>query len=133
MYWMFNNWKRILSLIWISSYINVSNDSKHLVTFKSQEYAIRKRIGIKEIQQQFIGDVIEAGQLNMEKAEWLLKQHREQQEEIHRKYDDEISRQRMNLEEKLARRRALALASVRNSIVMLFIFFFLSLHFMCCC
>ncbi|RUS90472.1 hypothetical protein EGW08_001740, partial [Elysia chlorotica] len=76
-----------------------------------KEYAIRKRIGIKEIQQHFIGSVIDAGQLNMEKSEWLVKQHREQQDEIHRKYDEEISRQRMNLEEKLARRRALALAS----------------------
>ncbi|GFS14925.1 limbin, partial [Elysia marginata] len=76
-----------------------------------KEYAIRKRIGIKEIQQQYMEDVIDAGQLNMEKSEWLMKQHRQQQEEIHRKYDDEISRQRMNLDEKLARRRALALAS----------------------
>ena len=81
---------------------------------KWQEYAIRKRIGIKEIQQQFVGGVIDTAQLNMEKSEWLIKQHREQQDEIHRKYDEEISRQRMNLEEKLARRRALALASVRS-------------------
>ncbi|KAI8789816.1 trichohyalin, partial [Biomphalaria glabrata] len=76
-----------------------------------KEYSVRKRIGIKEIQQQFINDVIKDGDMTSTKAEWLLKQHRQQQDEIAHKYDDEISRQRMILEEKLAKRRTLAHAS----------------------
>ena len=81
-----------------------------LICFK--EYAIRKRMGIKELQSHYIEDVVNEGELNAQKAEWLIKQHKEQQEAIHAMYDDEISRQRMNLEEKLARRKALAQASV---------------------
>ncbi|KAK7010029.1 trichohyalin [Biomphalaria glabrata] len=76
-----------------------------------KEYSVRKRIGIKEIQQQFINDVIKDGDMTSTKAEWLLKQHRQQQDEIAHKFDDEISRQRMILEEKLAKRRTLAHAS----------------------
>ncbi|XP_005098587.1 myosin-9 isoform X2 [Aplysia californica] len=76
-----------------------------------KEFAIRKRMNIKELQSYYMDDVVKEGDLNAQKAEWLIKQHKEQQEEIHRMYDDEISRQRMNLEEKLARRKALAQAS----------------------
>ncbi|GFO40994.1 limbin, partial [Plakobranchus ocellatus] len=76
-----------------------------------KEYAMQKRTGIKEIQQHFISDAVEMGSLNVEKSEWLMKQHKELQEEIHKKYDNEISLQRMVLEEKLTRRRALALKS----------------------
>ncbi len=41
-----------------------------------------------------------------EQAEWLMKEHFKNQGAIERLYDDEISRQRATLEEKLARRRA---------------------------
>ncbi len=47
-----------------------------------------------------------------EQAEWLMKEHFKNQTAIAKIYDDEISRQRMTLEEKLARRRALAEANV---------------------
>lgn len=57
-------------------------------------------------------EVINQGQLHAEQADWLIKEHKRQQEAVHRMYDEEISRQRMVLEEKLARRRALAQASV---------------------
>ena len=77
-----------------------------------QEFAIRKRMGIKELQQGLMSEVITQGQLNAEQADWLIKEHKKQQEGVHRMYDEEISRQRMVLEEKLARRRALAQASV---------------------
>ncbi|XP_076436466.1 limbin-like [Babylonia areolata] len=76
-----------------------------------KEFAIRKRMGIKEQQQSMLGEVVSKGQLQAEQAEWLMKEHRRQQEAVHRMYDEEISRQRMVLEEKLARRRALATAS----------------------
>lgn len=83
--------------------------------FLLQEFAIRKRMGIKELQQKMITDVITNGKLNEEQAEWLMKEHKKQQEAVHRMYDEEISRQRMSLEEKLARRIALAQASVSYS------------------
>ena len=77
-----------------------------------QEFAIRKRMGIKELQQGMMSEVITQGQLHAEQADWLMKEHKKQQDSVHRMYDEEISRQRMVLEEKLARRRALAQASV---------------------
>ncbi|XP_059163330.1 trichohyalin-like [Physella acuta] len=76
-----------------------------------KEYSTRKRVGIKELQQQFVNEVISSEVLPSEKADWLIKEHKRQQEEIAKKYDDEISLQRMLLEEKLAKRRALAQAS----------------------
>lgn len=69
-------------------------------------------MGITELQQQFVNEVISSEDLPSEKAAWLIKEHKRQQEEIAKKYDDEISLQRMLLEEKLAKRRALAQASV---------------------
>ena len=59
-----------------------------------------------------MSEVISQGQLQAEQADWLIKEHKKQQDAVHRMYDEEISRQRMVLEEKLARRRALAQASV---------------------
>ena len=47
------------------------------------------------------------GNFSMEQAEWLLKEHARQQEYLASLYDDEISRQRMLLNEKIARRKAL--------------------------
>ena len=69
-------------------------------------------MGIKELQQGMMSEAISQGRLQTEQAEWLMKEHKKQQEAVHRMYDEEISRQRMMLEEKLARRRALAQASV---------------------
>ena len=89
--------------------------NKNTVLF--QEYAIHKRMGIKELQQSLMSEVIGQGKLRAEQADWLLKEHKKQQEAVHRMYDEEISRQRMVLEEKLARRRALAQASVSDLIV----------------
>ncbi|KAH9510198.1 hypothetical protein Btru_043739 [Bulinus truncatus] len=73
-----------------------------------KEYSVKKRIGIKDIQQLFINDAINDAEMTSSKADWLLKQHRLQQDEIASKFDDEISMQRMILEEKLAKRQALA-------------------------
>ncbi|XP_046570165.1 LOW QUALITY PROTEIN: limbin-like [Haliotis rubra] len=76
-----------------------------------KEFAIRKRMGIKEEQQHFLNNTCGTGKLTAQQADWLLKEHTKQQERLQRMYDEEISRQRMLLEEKLARRRALAHAS----------------------
>ncbi|XP_064601253.1 LOW QUALITY PROTEIN: uncharacterized protein LOC135467409 [Liolophura sinensis] len=76
-----------------------------------KEYAVRKRMGLKELQQQLINETVSQGKLNEQQADWLIKEHQKVQAAIDKMYDDEISRQRMSLEEKLARRRALAHAS----------------------
>ncbi|XP_025094729.1 calponin homology domain-containing protein DDB_G0272472-like isoform X2 [Pomacea canaliculata] len=76
-----------------------------------KEQAIGKRMGIKELLQGLIQDTVSQGHLQEEQADWLVKEHKKQQEAVHRMYDEEISRQRMVLEEKLARRRALAKAA----------------------
>ena len=69
-------------------------------------------MGIKELQQGLLGDVKDEGKLTSEQAEWLMKQYLTDQAAVEKLYDDEISRQRMILEEKLARRRALAQKTV---------------------
>ncbi|KAK6186320.1 hypothetical protein SNE40_008379 [Patella caerulea] len=76
-----------------------------------KEFGIRKRLGIKEVQQKIISDVVKNGGLMQKQADWLIKEHKRQQDEIQKMYDEEISRQRMILEEKLTRRRGLAQAS----------------------
>ena len=45
-------------------------------------------------------------------VKWLLAEHTKTQKALESMYDEEISRQRMNLEERLARRKALAQAAV---------------------
>lgn len=87
---------------------------------KQQEFAVQKSVDVRAVQQQFIDDVIKMGELSAGKAEWLTKEHKHQQEEVQHLYDDEIAQQRMNLEEKYTRRRALALDSVRASNLLFF-------------
>ncbi|KAK2151621.1 hypothetical protein LSH36_356g01032 [Paralvinella palmiformis] len=72
-----------------------------------KELAIRKRMGIKSLQQELLNDIKNQGQLTSEQADWLMKEHFKNQSAIEHTYDDEISRQRMMLEEKLALRRSL--------------------------
>lgn len=75
---------------------------------------MRKRLGIKQAQQEYLDDVIKEGKLPVgEQVDWLIKEHMKNQGTIEKLYDDEVSRQRMVLEEKLAKRRALAALSVR--------------------
>ncbi|XP_053407084.1 trichohyalin-like isoform X2 [Mercenaria mercenaria] len=73
-----------------------------------KEFAIRSRMGIKELQIQALNDVKEQGKLSDPQMKWLLAEHQKNQKSLESMYDEEISRQRMNLEEKLARRKALA-------------------------
>ena len=73
-------------------------------------------MGMKELQQQVLNDVIDKGQLTKQQADWLLAEHLKNQKALEGMYDEEISRQRQVLEEKLARRKALAQAAV--SIIM---------------
>lgn len=99
-----------------------------------QEQAIGKRMGIKELLQGLIQDTVSQGHLQEEQADWLVKEHKKQQEAVHRMYDEEISRQRMVLEEKLARRRALAKAAVSYKAIKSCVPYFpFSLGFFFCC
>ena len=70
-------------------------------------------MGIKTAQQDFLDDVIKDAELPPgEQVDWIMKEHFKNQSALEKLYDDEISRQRMILEEKLARRKALAQISV---------------------
>ncbi|ELT95533.1 hypothetical protein CAPTEDRAFT_186105 [Capitella teleta] len=73
-----------------------------------KEFSIRKRMGIKGKQQDYLDGVRKDAQLSEEQADWMMNEHIKNQSAVDKLYDDEISRQRMVLEEKLARRRALA-------------------------
>ena len=74
---------------------------------------MRKRMRIKSSQQEYLDDVIgEAGLPHGEQVDWIMKEHFKNQGAIEKMFDDEISRQRMVLDEKLARRKALANISV---------------------
>ena len=84
-----------------------------MITAVLQEYSVRKRMGIKTAQQDFLDDVIKESNLpHGEQVDWIMKEHFKNQSALEKLYDDEISRQRMILEEKLARRKALAQISV---------------------
>ncbi|KAL3864064.1 hypothetical protein ACJMK2_005770 [Sinanodonta woodiana] len=73
-----------------------------------KEFAVRKRMGLKELHLQLMQDTKEQGQLSKKQADWLMNEHRKNQKVLEKMYDEEISRQRMVLEEKLARRKNLA-------------------------
>ncbi|XP_064630061.1 limbin-like isoform X2 [Lineus longissimus] len=73
-----------------------------------KEFAIRRRMGIKDGQQHFLDDIARNGDLQPEQIDWLMKEHAKNQAKLEMLYDEEISRQRMVLEEKLARRKQLA-------------------------
>ncbi|VDI48512.1 ellis van creveld syndrome protein 2, partial [Mytilus galloprovincialis] len=76
-----------------------------------KEFGARKRVGLKELQQGMLTEAGEIGLLDQQKMNWMLEEHRKTQEKLEKTYDEEISRQRMLLEEKLERRRALAKSS----------------------
>ena len=65
-------------------------------------------MNLKELQQEMMDEVKLNGKLSAEQAQWLMNEYYKNQANIEQIYDDEISRQRMILEEKLARRRAMA-------------------------
>ena len=88
--------------------------AKDLCSFFSdwQEFAVRNRMGMKELQQQTLKEITEQGKLTKQQADWLMSEHLKNQKALEGMYDEEISRQRQVLEEKLARRKALAMAAV---------------------
>ena len=73
---------------------------------------MRNRMGMKELQQQTLKEITEQGKLTKQQADWLMSEHLKNQKALEGMYDEEISRQRQVLEEKLARRKALAMAAV---------------------
>lgn len=64
-----------------------------------------------------LNEACDIGLLDQQKVNWMMNEHRKTQENLEKMYDEEISRQRMMLEEKLERRRALAKTSVSKNIV----------------
>ena len=81
--------------------------------YELQEFAVRRRMGMKEIQQDLLEDVMQQGHLVGEKADWLLEEHRKVQSQLEKMYDEEVARQRILLEEKLEKRKALIKLEVR--------------------
>ncbi|XP_022091836.1 trichohyalin-like [Acanthaster planci] len=73
-----------------------------------KEIAIRKRLGVKSLQEGYLDEVILQSKLDEDAAARLLREHRSNMQDLETAMDDELSRQRMLLEEKLAKRRALA-------------------------
>lgn len=72
---------------------------------------------MKELQQGMLNEAGEIGLLNQQKVNWMLNEHKSTQEKLENVYDEEISRQRMLLEEKLERRRAMAKTSVNITVL----------------
>ena len=72
------------------------------------EHAIKNRMRLKEIQKEYLKDIDSDGKLSPEHLDWLMAEYYKQQLEIDKLYDEEKARARMVLEEKIARRRALA-------------------------
>ncbi|XP_023932030.1 uncharacterized protein LOC106179092 [Lingula anatina] len=73
-----------------------------------KEFSIKKRAAVKDIQRQCLSQIVEQGELNQQQADWIINEHQKNQEKVDKIYDDEVSRQRAALEEKLTRRRMLA-------------------------
>lgn len=67
---------------------------------------------MKELQQQTLNSLRVKLQLPEEQAAWLLKEHAKTVTHLDEMYDNELCRQKLVLEEKLAKRRALAEMSV---------------------
>eukprot|EP00057_Strongylocentrotus_purpuratus_P005801 XP_003731788.1 PREDICTED: myosin heavy chain, fast skeletal muscle isoform X2 [Strongylocentrotus purpuratus] len=76
-----------------------------------KEYATKKRIAMKAVQQEYMDKAILQGKLDEDQARRLLSEHQQDMSTVERLMDEEMSRQRMSLEEKLARRKLLAKAT----------------------
>ncbi|XP_071793677.1 uncharacterized protein [Asterias amurensis] len=72
-----------------------------------KEIAIRKRLAVKALQQECLDEVILQSKLDENAAMRLLREHHSNTADLESAMDNELSRQRMLLEEKLAKRRAL--------------------------
>ncbi|XP_067937333.1 limbin-like [Watersipora subatra] len=73
-----------------------------------KEFSLKKRIQTKEIQQNVLNDLKTKSNMPEKQAAWLLKEHAQNVHKLERIHDDELCRQKLVLEEKLAKRRALA-------------------------
>ncbi|XP_033095567.1 golgin subfamily A member 6-like protein 22 [Anneissia japonica] len=77
-----------------------------------KEYAIQKRIGIRSIQQECLDEVITQGNLNEEQARELITDHWQNMAVMEVRMDEEISKQRMFLEEQFERHKVLVARNV---------------------
>ncbi|XP_063964091.1 limbin-like isoform X1 [Lytechinus pictus] len=76
-----------------------------------KEYATKKRIAMKAVQQEYMDKAILQGKLDEDEARRLLSEHQQDMSTVERLMDEEMSKQRMSLEEKLGRRKLLAKAT----------------------
>ena len=70
---------------------------------------------MKALQQDYVDQAILQGKLDEDQARALLTEHHQSMATLEKLMDEEMSRQRMMLEEKLARRKLLTKATVRNA------------------
>ena len=77
-----------------------------------QEFNVRKRLDLEELQKEMLDEAKDDGKLSAEQADWMMREHQKNQIEVKRVYGDEMARQRMILNEKLERRRLMAQAKV---------------------
>lgn len=68
---------------------------------------MKKRIEMKDLQLKYLEDVSTQGKLASEASDWLMDEHRKNQAKVDELYDQEVTRQRYNLELRLAKRKAL--------------------------
>ncbi|XP_071947479.1 uncharacterized protein [Antedon mediterranea] len=90
----------------LASILKFQQDEQQEILRK--EYAIKKRIRIKSIQQEHLDQVILQGKLEEDQARELISDHWHNMAVLEKRMDEDISKQRMLLEEKLERHRALA-------------------------
>ncbi|CAD5113133.1 DgyrCDS2321 [Dimorphilus gyrociliatus] len=72
-----------------------------------KENVLRARIALKEQQQNLFQDLKQDNHISNEQLEWILGKHRENQLELDRTFDEQLSKQKFILEEKLNRRKML--------------------------
>lgn len=73
---------------------------------------MKRRIQMKELQQATLNELKSKTEMPDEMAAWLMKEHANNVAHLEKIHDDELCRQKLVLEEKLAKRRALAELSV---------------------
>lgn len=84
----------------------------------SQEVSISKRFALKEAQNKLMQNLIKDAKLNEEQANAIIKDHLANMAAIDKATDEERARRVMQLEMRLAQRRALARQKVRSSVIL---------------
>ena len=69
---------------------------------------MRKRLGLEEAQDNLLQDIKEGEKLSLEQSEWMMNEHMKNVLHVKKLYNEEMSNQRMALNERLERRRMMA-------------------------